>query len=120
MSFEAVKELLSKVQGVNVALEVLVLKDAILQVIAELERTTVEGKYDSAPPFTRGVAGVVLDFGKHKGKTLHDIAELDSGYLEWMLREGDFPMELLDEVENALAEGASPFGKVLAEEEGMG
>lgn len=50
--------------------------------------------------------GVILQFGKYRGKTLEEIAQLDSGYLEWMLSQ-DFPMELSDAVETALAGGGN-------------
>lgn len=48
--------------------------------------------------------GVTLQFGKYRGKTLEEVAQLDPGYLEWMLSQ-DFEMDLLDATEAALAGG---------------
>ena len=41
---------------------------------------------------------LVLNFGKHRGRSLGDLAESDRGYLEWMLR-----AEFSDDVKGAVA-----------------
>lgn len=58
-------------------------------------------KSGHVPSYTLSVDGkdAVLGFGKHKGKRLTDIVQVDKGYLEWMLKSpGDFARELLDVV----------------------
>lgn len=52
-----------------------------------------KGKRDNSrakriEPAPKAVMGKVLDFGKHKGKTISAIAEEDPGYIKWMAREG--------------------------------
>ncbi len=50
-----------------------------------------------------GDGEAAINFGKHQGKKLRDLARLESSFLEWMLR-SDFPRDTLDIVENALRE----------------
>lgn len=57
----------------------------------------------------------ILDFGKHKGKTISDIISSDPIYLEWCLAEEIFELDersmilLGDEIERFCEENPDPF-----------
>jgi len=43
-----------------------------------------------------------LSFGKHKGKSVADIAKIDRGYLNWMLENMSLDIDMRYTISNAL------------------
>ncbi len=58
--------------------------------------------------FDRGEKGLVFRRGKHRGKSLADIAATESDYLQWMLGAEDMDSEVLAVVSEALSERLPP------------
>ena len=52
---------------------------------------------------------IIFDFGKHSGKTLKEVVEIDRDYLQWILQ-GNFSKEIKDLVSGAI-EGKYPILK---------
>jgi uncharacterized protein (DUF3820 family) len=55
---------------------------------------------------------VMLEFGKHKGRMLSDVANRDLSYLEWILKE-KFPEDLKDVCEYLLKELGIPIKRMI-------
>jgi hypothetical protein len=56
-------------------------------------------------------ASFVLDFGRYKGRTLHDIAQVDLPYLHWVAGNVDRPgvrQEVKEYLRGGFAERAEP------------
>jgi len=45
---------------------------------------------------------ITFNFGKHRGEQLKEVARNDRDYLDWILHESDFPLEVQEIVLNAL------------------
>lgn len=45
---------------------------------------------------------LTLPFGKYKGKTVNEIAKINKGYLQWLLKQANIRQELKDYIENIL------------------
>lgn len=46
-----------------------------------------------------------LLFGKYYGQNLYEVVVDDPDYLTWLLRKGDLPQDVADEIEEALNNG---------------
>jgi DNA polymerase-3 subunit epsilon len=55
--------------------------------------------------FRREGEELVFAFGKYSGRSLREVAETDSGYLEWMLDAGDFLEDVREIVRRQLENG---------------
>lgn len=61
-----------------------------------------EGAVDRTGKFVRREGAVVFSFGKHQGRALREIARERPDYLEWLLRQADFPEDARALAEKAL------------------
>lgn len=73
------------------------LAESLKSSVKERKKKSIVGKY------TISIDGrdAMIEFGKHKGRTLSDISEMDRSYLKWMLGE-TFPKDLKDVCEYLL------------------
>lgn len=67
------------------------LSESLKSSVEERKKKAIVGKY------TISIDGkdAMIEFGKHKGTPLSDIAKIDRTYLKWMLTE-EFPRDLKD------------------------
>ena len=73
--------------------------------VADLDswcRPAPPGAVDRAGKFVLRNGAVVLAFGKHQGRPLREIARRHPDYLQWLLRQPDFPAEARALAEKAL------------------